>query len=169
MRPYVAPRPVMTARFCSQCGTRLRARKVNDGRRPVCPSCGFVAYDDPKVAVGVLAARRGRLVLVKRDQEPRRGEWSFPSGYVDAGEGLEEAAIRETFEETGLTVRLLHQIGAFARKGERVVFIAYAASVLSGRLAAGPECQDARYFDLDALPALAFDHDLEIVRAWQAL
>ena len=155
----------VTPRFCTACGTK---RSIRTYYKKACPSCGLVAFDDPKVAVGVLATRRGKLVLVQRDQEPHRGSWSFPSGFVDAGEGLEQAAIRETKEETGLDVRIQRQLGAFAAPGDRVVFIAYAARVVAGRIAVGRECQDVRYFDPAALPPLAFPHDEEILRIWRA-
>ncbi len=125
-------------------------------------------FDDPKVAVGVVAERRGKLLLVQRNHEPHFGEWSFPSGYVDRGEVLEEGAARETKEETGLDVKLTRLLGAWSSRGERVIFIAYAARALSGTIVAGPECIDVRFFALDALPPLAFLHDGSILRAWRA-
>ncbi len=158
----------MPPQYCSACGTKLRSRRYEGRRRRACPDCGLVAFDDPKVAVGVLATRNGKLLLVQRARNPNRGAWSFPSGFVDAGEGLKEAAVRETKEETGLDIRIQRQLGAFAAPGERVVFIAYAARVLRGRIAIGRECQDVRYFDRDALPLLAFDHDSEILRIWRS-
>src|SRR3989304_337955 len=102
----------MIARYCLRCGARLRRRLAFGHRRLVCPECGYVHFNDPKVAVGVLAQRRGRLLLVRRNHEPHVGGWSFPSGYVDAGEGLEAAALRETQEGTGLSVRLARPPGA---------------------------------------------------------
>jgi 8-oxo-dGTP diphosphatase len=107
------------------------------------------------------------LLLVRRNHEPHFGEWSFPSGYVDAGEALEDAAVRETKEETGLDVRVGSLIGAYSSPGERVVFLAYAATVARGRIEVGRECQDVRFFDSAHLPPLAFDHDDAIVRAWR--
>ena len=118
--------------------------------------------------MGVLAQRGGRLLLVRRNLEPHIGEWSFPSGYVDAGEVLEEAAARETKEETGLDVRIERLLGAWSTRGERVVFLAYAARVTGGRIQVGWECQEVRLFPADALPPLAFPHDEAIVRAWRA-
>ena len=153
---------------CSACGAKLRSRTYEGRRRRACPDCGRIAFDDPKVAVGVLATRNDKLLLVRRDQDPHRGAWSFPSGFVDAGEGLEEATVRETKEETGLDIRIQRQLGAFAHSGDRVVFIAYAARVVRGRIAIGSECQDVRYFPLDALPPFAFDHDAEILRRWRS-
>jgi len=158
----------VVARFCLGCGSPLRRRSVHGRRRPVCPECGHIHFDDPKVAVGVVAVRRGRLLLVRRNQIPHRGAWSFPSGFVDAGETLEQAAVRETKEETGVEIRVGAQLGAYSLAGNPVVFVAYAARVVSGRAVPGPECQDAAYFSFDDLPPLAFEHDAEILRAWRA-
>lgn len=117
--------------------------------------------------MGILARRRGRLLLVRRNIEPHLGEWSFPSGYVDAGEVLEQAALREVKEETGLDVRVERLLGAYSSPGERLIFIAYAARVTGGRIQVGAECQDVRFFPQDALPPLAFPHDPAILRAWR--
>ena len=157
----------MAARFCSQCGSALRRRLRFGQKRRVCPECGHIHFDDPKVAVGVVAQRQGRILLVRRNLEPHLGEWSFPSGYVDAGEVLEEAAVRETKEETGLDVRIQRLLGAYSSAGERVIFIAYAALVTGGRIEVGAECQDVRLFPPDSLPPLAFSHDAAILRAWR--
>jgi ADP-ribose pyrophosphatase YjhB (NUDIX family) len=107
--------------------------------------------------------------LVRRNHEPRFGEWSFPSGYVDAGEALEDAAIREVREETGLEVRLDALIGAFSSAGERVIFLPYAGRVVRGRIEIGRECQDVRFFDTEEVPPLAFDHDEGILRDWRRI
>jgi NADH pyrophosphatase NudC (nudix superfamily) len=75
------------------------------GGRPECPTCGFVQWANPKVAAGVVAQRDGRILLVRRNHEPMLGRWSFPSGFVDAGEVVEEAAAREA-SEAGVRVRV---------------------------------------------------------------
>jgi ADP-ribose pyrophosphatase YjhB (NUDIX family) len=157
----------MTTRFCPQCGAALRRRLTFGRRRLVCPNDGYVYFSEPKVAVGVVAERRGRLLLVKRNHEPRMGQWSFPSGFVDRGEVLEDAAVREAKEETGLDVRIEGLLGAYSTRGEPVIFLAYAAKVTGGRIEVGPECQDVRFFAPDALPPLAFGHDPAIVEAWR--
>ena len=158
---------IRRAQFCPQCGTALRRRTAFGRRRLVCPQCGYVYFNEPKVAVGVLAERRGRLLLVRRNHEPHLGEWSFPSGYVDAGEVLEEAAVREAKEETGLDVRIERLLGAWSSRGERAIFIAYGGRVIGGRIEVGPECQEVRFFPPDSMPPLAFPHDEAIVRAWR--
>ena len=136
-------------------------------RRLVCPECHYVHFDDPKVAVGVVAHRRGKLLLVRRNHEPHLGEWSFPSGYIDRGEVLEEGAVRETKEETGLDVKIERLLGAWSQRGERVIFLAYGARVTGGHIVVGPECMEVRFFDPNGLPPLAFPHDASVLRAWR--
>ena len=156
----------MTARFCIQCGAALEMRRARDRERPTCPACGHVHFDDPKVAVGVVLERDGRILLTRRNHEPRAGYWSFPSGFVDAGEVLEEAAVREAREETGLDVTVERLVGVYSARGERTVFVAYAGRIVGGELKAGRECMEVAFFPPDALPELAFPHDMDVLRAY---
>jgi ADP-ribose pyrophosphatase YjhB (NUDIX family) len=157
-----------TATYCTECGTLLEERLAFGRLRGVCPNCGHVHFEDPKVAVGVIVDLDGKIVLGRRAHEPKLGLWSFPSGYVDAGEVVEAAAVREVEEEVGLRVKLDRLLGVYSRAGERIIFIAYAGSVIGGELIAGEECLEAGTFDPAALPPLAFPHDAEIVAAWAA-
>jgi len=154
--------------FCIDCGTELETRAAFAKERPVCPNCGHVHFEDPKVAVGVVADMDGKIVLGRRNHEPMLGRWSFPSGFVDSGEVLEEAAVREAFEETGVHVRIDRLLGAYSRPGERVIFIAYAGTVVGGVLSNGDETFEVAAFPPDDLPDLAFPHDLAILAAWRA-
>src|SRR5687768_10806013 len=98
-----------TFRFCPVCGGPLESRLLKDGdpARLVCARCGFVFYLDPKLAVGtIITEQQGRVVLVRRAIEPGYGKWVFPGGYVDRGEEVRAAAVREAREETGLDVAL---------------------------------------------------------------
>src|ERR687897_796607 len=99
----------LTYRFCPVCAGALELREVKPGepKRPVCISCGQVIYLDPKVAVGtIIADESGRVVLVRRAIEPGYGLWVFPGGYMDRGERVLEAAMREAREESGLEIRI---------------------------------------------------------------
>jgi len=156
------------AAFCRQCGAALEPKLAFGRTRGVCPRCGYVDFEDPKVAVGVVVEMDGRIVLGKRNHDPRLGWWSFPSGFVDAGEVLEEAAAREVEEETGLRVRIDRLLGAYSSPGERVVFIAYAGTVIGGEMAAGDECLEVAAFPPDRLPELAFPNDEAILAAWRS-
>ncbi|HLF76073.1 MAG TPA: NUDIX domain-containing protein [Dehalococcoidia bacterium] len=152
--------------FCVDCGTQLEDRQAFGQTRGVCPACGHVHFIDPKVAVGVVVELDGGIVLGKRAHEPNLGRWSFPSGFVDVGEILEEAAAREVEEETGLKVSIDRLLGVYSTNGERTVFVAYAGSVIGGRLEAGEECFEVASFPPNELPELAFPHDDAIVATW---
>jgi ADP-ribose pyrophosphatase YjhB (NUDIX family) len=118
--------------------------------------------------VGVVVDMDGKIVLGRRNHEPKMGCWSFPSGFVDAGEVVEEAASREVEEETGLKVRIDRLLGVFSDAGNRTVFVAYAGKVVGGRMEAGEECIEVRAFDPAELPEMAFPHDGAIVASWAA-
>jgi len=154
------------ARFCPRCGAPLEGDSA-------CPRDGYRWFPDPKVAVGVLiAADRSpathpRLLLVRRNHEPALGAWAFPSGFVDAGEILEAAAAREVREEANVEVAIDALLGAWSDDGNPVVFLAYAGHITSGEPAPGPEASEVAWFAPEALPPLAFDHDDEVVAAWQ--
>ena len=153
--------------FCIECGNRLQERVAFGRPRMVCPACEHVHFEDPKVAVGVVATRDGRILLTRRNHEPKMGEWSFPAGFVDAGEDVIEAAVREALEETGVQVQVGPLLGVFQERASRVVFLAYAATAPEGELACGDECMEVRFFEPDALPALAFENDTAILAAWR--
>src|ERR1044071_7978682 len=94
------------ARFCSRCGAALSERMAGGRLRPACLACGFVVYFDPKVACGALIAQAGRVLLVRRRNEPGRGRWCLPCGFADADEPPEQAAQREAREEAGIEIAL---------------------------------------------------------------
>ena len=133
-----------------------------------CVGCGRVIYSDPKVAVAAIVPMDSGIVLLKRAIEPQIGMWSFPSGYVDRGEKLELALEREVLEECGLVVKVDRLVGVYSEEGQAVVLVVYQADVVDGKLIAGDETYEARVFDLEAMPELAFEHDDRIVRDWLA-
>lgn len=158
-------------KFCPVCGSALEPRvlKITEPKRLVCTntSCGFVFYLDPKIAVGtIIRMASGKIVLVKRAIEPGYGKWVFPGGYVDRGEEVTLAAVREAREEAGLVVKLDHLINIYSYAGRAPVIIVYAATMLSGELAVDDEGLEAREFDLDEIPwdDLAFRSTREALR-----
>ena len=153
--------------FCQRCGEPLSKKRIDGRMRPVCPACGFIVFLDPKVAVVILNADADGLLMVKRGVEPHLGKWAFPSGYVDRGEVVEHAAIREMKEETGLDVALDALIGVYSLQDSPVILIVYAAHAIGGALAPGHDAQDAKRIPLDALPPLPFPHDAQILADWQ--
>ncbi len=145
--------------YCMRCGTRLVSQHHFGRVRPACPACGWIHFEDPKVAVGVLIERGDEVLLVRRINEPQQGSWSLPAGFLDAGELPEEAAARECLEETGLVVRItgLHTLigGREHPKGADIVIV-YRAEIVSGELTPGDDADMAAFFPRTALPSLAF-------------
>lgn len=149
--------------FCPYCGTAAVRRPVAGKERDTCPACGYIAFPDPKVAACTIPVSGGRLVLVRRAIEPGKGKWTFPGGYMDRGETVEEAAVRETLEETGLTVELERLVGVYSYHTSPVVVIVYAARVTGGTLQVMDECMDARLFLPEEIPfpELAFSSTVQ--------
>jgi 8-oxo-dGTP diphosphatase len=159
----------MQYRFCPACGGPLETRslKASDPDRLVCTACGFVFYLDPKVAVGtIITTADSRLVLVRRAIEPGYGLWVFPGGFVDRGEELTTAAIREAREESGLDVRLDRLVNIYSYPSAPVIIVVYAATAMSGELCGDEECLEAKLFRADDLPwdELAFQSTREALR-----
>ncbi len=142
-------------RFCPACGGPLEPRqlKAGDPLRPVCARCGYVHYLDPKVAVGtVITTSDDRIVLVRRAIEPGYGLWVFPGGYVDRGEEITAAAIREAREESGLDVRLDGLINIYSYPGRPIVVVVYKASIVEGELRIDEESLEAGLFSRPQIP-----------------
>jgi len=156
-------------RFCPLCSGALESRllKASDPQRLVCVRCEFVFYLDPKLAVGtIISDSHDRIVLVRRAIEPGYGRWVFPGGYVDRGEEVQSAAVREAREETGLEVRLDRLVNVYSYSGRVPVIIVYAATAVGGSLACDDEGLEARFFEYQDLPwdALAFRSTHEALR-----
>jgi 8-oxo-dGTP diphosphatase len=155
--------------YCLVCGTPLEARRHEDRDRPTCPSCGFIHYLDPKIAVAVILGDDHGVLLGRRCVDPSSGRWSFPAGYVNRGEVLEEAAVREVLEEFGVAVRLTGLVGVYSERDEPVVLVVYAGDVEHGEPRPdGHEVSDIQRFRFDALPDdLAFPHDRQVLSDWK--
>lgn len=141
-------------RFCPRCGGKLGWEKIKpiEPERLVCQSCTFIFYLDPKVVAGTLFTIDKSVVLLRRGVEPAMGKWVFPGGYVDRGESVEEAAIRETLEESRLEVKLHSLLGVYSYPRSPNVIVVYTAEVTGGDLAAGDESLEAGRFAPDRIP-----------------
>ena len=162
-----------TYRFCPRCGGSLERRllKTGEPERPVCAGCGFVFYIDPKIAVGtIIKAPSDRIVLVRRAIDPGYGRWVFPGGYVDRGEPLPAAAMREAREECGLEVRLDGLVNIYSYAGRTPVIVVYAATAVGGVLAIDDESLESAEFEPKSIPwdSLAFRSTHEGLRDYLA-
>lgn len=164
------PRSGRMPRFCTRCGGRLVLGPVPGDlrQRYSCQECGHVHYLDTKVAAATICRYGGGIVLVKRSIEPGRGKWVIPGGFLECDETVEQAAVRETVEETGLEVALERLVGVYSYPASVIVVIVYEARVAGGRLEAGDECLEASVFDLADIPwdDLAFVTSRDALRDW---
>ncbi len=143
-----------TYKFCPQCGGVLEKRllKAGEPERLVCRACGFVFYIDPKLATIALVPMDGGVVLVRRGIDPGYGLWVVPGGFVDVGEPVEEAVVRETLEETHLEVRVVRLFNVYSYRDSPTVVVAYLTEYLAGELTAGDESLEARVFGPGEIP-----------------
>jgi ADP-ribose pyrophosphatase YjhB (NUDIX family) len=132
----------------------------------VCSACTFVFFLDPKVAAGVVFFYDGGVLLVQRAIHPSYGKWVFPGGYVDRGETLECAALREVREESGLVVRLTRLLGVYSFPDNPVIVVAYAGDVTGGSLTIDDESLAVRSFPPAEIPwdQLAFPSTVQALR-----
>ncbi|MGA9756451.1 MAG: NUDIX hydrolase [Desulfobaccales bacterium] len=155
-------------KFCPQCGGRLEKRQIKprEPRRLVCTVCGFIFYLDPKLSVVAVIPMDDGVVMVRRAIEPGYGLWVVPGGFVDLGEVVEEAVVRETQEETCLTVRPLRLLNIYSYPDHRTIIAAYVAEYVSGELTAADETLEARVFGLNEIPwpRIAFSSTKEALR-----
>ena len=145
--------------YCPRCATQLNHEERFGKLRPVCPQCGWIHFVDPKVAAAVLVTRNESVLLVRRDNEPFRGLWTLPAGFVNGGEDPAEAAERECLEETGLSVRVtrVYDIvsGREHPRGADFVIV-YEAEILGGEMKPDDDVDAVEWFDRGNLPPLAF-------------
>lgn len=136
------------AQHCLRCG----ATPSKDSPRSMrCDACGFVLFFNPKpVAAAIPRTPTGEIVLLRRGFAPGQGLWTFPGGFIDLGESVEEAAIRETQEEICVPIAIQRLVGVYSRPTDRVMLVVY-----EGRITQEPQTTD------EAPMVQAFDpHDL---------
>ena len=139
------------------------------------------SYDYPRPCVSVDSVvfkrsdKQTQILLIKRGNPPYQGMWAFPGGFLEMEETLEECAHRELFEETGLKGIELTQLYAFGDVHRdprcRLITIAYFGFIddRSSAVKGGDDALEARWFDIKALPQLAFDHDRILLKALEKI
>jgi len=153
------------AKYCPRCGNEA---DIAYPRSISCPHCGYGAYYNPKpVAAAIPVTAAGEVVLLRRGFEPGKGLWTFPGGFVDLGETVEEAARREAQEEIRADVQLQRLVGVYSRAEERVVLIVFAATIDDAPQTT-PEATEVKAFAPEAIPwdELAFWSTTDALKAY---
>jgi ADP-ribose pyrophosphatase YjhB (NUDIX family) len=141
--------------FCSRCGARLTFGSIDgeDRDRLACPACGHIAYVNPRLVVTTFPITdAGEIVLIRRGIEPGKGLWAQPGGFLEVDETVNQAAIRETFEETGLIVEPGEIVGLYSRLEAAVVAIVFEARIVGGTARPSVEALEVQAFAPEAIP-----------------
>ena len=142
-------------KHCKNCGTAVVYRIPDDGdtkERAVCPACSTIHYENPLNVVGTIPVLGDKVLLCKRNIEPRWGKWTLPAGFMELGESAAEGAMRETDEEAGAKIELgeLLTLLSVPRVGQ--VHMYWVAKLLSDEFNPGTETIEARLFAEDEIP-----------------
>jgi ADP-ribose pyrophosphatase YjhB (NUDIX family) len=147
-------------------------RTVPDGdtmERQVCTTCGYIAYDNPKIIVGAVVADAGRVLLCRRAIEPRTGFWTLPAGYLELNETTAEGAQREALEEAGASIALDGILALYNISRIGQVQVIYRATLAAPGIYAGTESLEVRFFAWDDIPwdRIAFPTVKWALQAWR--
>jgi 8-oxo-dGTP diphosphatase len=154
--------------FCPKCCSPLEllVLKSLEPARMVCSICKFVFFLDPKVAACCIVTIDEKVVLLRRGIQPGYGKWVFPGGYVDRGETVTAAAVREAREEINLEVELMSLLGVYSYPQSPVIIIVYVARIESGKLLPSDETLEVGTFSFHEIPweELAFPSTAEALK-----
>src|SRR5688572_18287938 len=142
-------------KHCRNCGTAVVYRVPDDGdtrERAVCPACDTIHYENPLNVVGTVPYWGDRVLLCKRNIEPRWGKWTLPAGFMELGETAPDGAARETDEEAGAQFEMEGLITVLSVPRVGQVHMYWIAKLLSDRFDPGPETIEARLFAEDEIP-----------------
>jgi ADP-ribose pyrophosphatase YjhB (NUDIX family) len=142
-------------KHCRNCGTAVAYRVPDDGDvrpRAVCPACDTIHYENPLNVVGTVPHWGEKVLLCKRNIEPRWGKWTLPAGFMELGETTLQGAARETDEEAGATFEMEGLISVISVPRVGQVHLFYRARLLSNSFNPGHETIEARLFDEAEIP-----------------
>ena len=137
--------------------------------REVCRTCGYVAYENPKIVVGSVVAEAGRVLLCRRSIEPRAGFWTLPAGFLELNETTAEGAMREAMEEANAAITLEGILALYNVSRIGQVQVLYRAHFAVPGIAAGEESLEVRMFAWDEIPwdEIAFPTVHWALHAWR--
>lgn len=141
--------------YCPHCRTAMTTRPEGGIPRRACPSCAFVQYLNPAPGAGVILLRESRVCLVQRKFPPKEGQWTLPTGFMEWNEGIEETAVREVHEETGLAISLtrLYAVETGILPPDLPVLVVFfLAEETGGTLRAGDDAAQAGFFSFEEFP-----------------
>ena len=164
-------------KFCSACGNAVGVKIPAGDHQPrhVCLTCGHIHYQNPKVIVGCIPEwEDGRILMCKRNIEPRLGKWTFPAGFLELGETTAEGAAREAKEESMTDVEIIDMLSVISVSYVSQVYMIHRARLMVAEFGPTPESSEVRLMREDEIPwdEIAFPtiwHSLKLFFADRAL
>lgn len=155
-------------KFCPRCASRFSLEDIHIANQPqlVCDSCKFIFYLDPKLVVCSLVVNKGRILLLRRNEEPRVGKWGLPGGHVQRGDDLYDSAVRETHEEAGVNIIIKKILKLFSIPEHGIVQIVFLAISTDDQIVTNIESIEGKWFGTAEIPwdELAFETTTESIR-----
>ena len=119
-------------------------------------------YKNPSITVDGILIKNHQILLIQRKNQPFKGKWALPGGFVEYGEKTEDTVVREVLEETGLKTKINQLAGVYSDPDRdprgHTITVAYILDIIDGELVAGDDASDVKFFNLKELPELSFDH-----------
>jgi 8-oxo-dGTP diphosphatase len=144
----------------------MKIYEANKTMKPMEPSGQLKQKQKPSITVDGIVIddkKNKKILLIKRAGEPFKGWWALPGGFVEYGETTEHAAMREVKEETGLRTKIQSLLGVYSDPNRdprgHTISIVYQLEIINGEVKGGSDAKMAKFFFLDSLPQLAFDHE----------
>jgi 8-oxo-dGTP diphosphatase len=156
-------------RFCPYCGGGITQKHEEDILRDYCETCRVFFYDNPLPVVSTIVTDERQILLVKRANDPYKGQWCLPSGFAEIDESIEEAAVRELEEETGLKARIIDLVHVDSCTNYfygDLIFLTFEAVTIGGKLSPGSDTVAVKYYPIDRIPTLAFDSNTNAIQAY---
>jgi len=156
--------------YCNHCGQPVNRIEYQGKLRDYCQNCATIFYENPLPVVSTIVVNDAReVLLVKRKHEPYSGMWCLPIGFAESGENMDEAALRELKEETGIQGRIMRLIDVDTIDNYfygSLAIVTYEVKRVGGKLRPGDDAVDALYFPIKKLPPLAWSSNDKAIRLY---
>lgn len=159
--------------YCPYCKEKLASNVIDGCKRTLCPVCETVFYVNPFPVVSTLLVNANReILLILRNNQPHKNKWCLPMGFAEVDENIQEAALRELEEETGVRGRIVRLLDAETEDDSfygNMLVLCYEVEQVGGEIKAGDDAKDARFFPITDFPELAFESNEKVIQKYQEL
>lgn len=155
--------------YCPHCGNKVTLKPEGEITRQYCDQCKIYFYENPLPVVSCIHCTEKSILLVKRGNKPYKGSWCLPTGFAETGESIEQAALRELIEESGIQGKIINLVDVDSVKSRHygdLTFITYEVEQIGGKPVAGDDATEVRYFPIDKLPQLPFKSNAKAIKAY---